>query len=806
MKWRALPPVAAPSTPADLPAGLKGALQPKRPLEAPAEDIGLTTGVSHVSLLSSGRAALTLIRRAMARGRLFSRGGGAAASGLDWFDRDHPESATAVPAKHIMSIRDVCLIAILTYILAVFYPAFREGPLLQTDEPLWAASTYVWAQEVGPSQKWVWGTVTDRSSAGLEIGNSYSASIIVPSVLSSVLGPITAVKVSMVVSALLFLVAFHGVARTYIGDRYALFASVLLLSPVFDNLVSGMWYNYLALACALAFWRIGEDYILGIRRQSRMVLLPILFAGAIYCHPIGAMTYTAIWGALVVRLVIRTRRLSSDLLFLLAAPGLGVLLAAPQCLAMVPVIYGGSPAAIQRPALHLTSLWEFLRRLLILRVWGASNPGLLQTVVMAAQALLGLLLSGLGVLDLWRRNRYGLVAIGALFCLNAIVLSRAFVLVSPLVFAGLAETLSDFYDRLQLVTQIYMCLLAVAGIRAVAVAARGTGSRTRTFGVLSVLCLGAMALGSLAANPLWKIQIAKTGQLDTLGVSPVRRDVLALWKWIDREVPPETTRIYFEDTYGRVHWNGSDNPEAYKTHIFALTSIYTRADQVGGWCGFTNRFARRYEVGGPLYVTNGLDKTGLADGTFAADVLQELRKLNCRYVVAVTKALKSKLSGVEGVRRIAEFGSFWVFEHTKVQPAYAYSSDGNAPVAVRRRAASSYAVEYEGKAGQRVYLSLAYHPEWVARMDGRPVPLLNSDELMSFVAPRDGHHRVLLEFERGKAEALSGVGLGLIGLCAVVLASYRKTATAARGQVCSRCSTPGDVPEADVGDETRIEG
>ncbi len=67
MRLRALPPVAAPSTPADLLAGLKGALQPERTLEALAEDIGRTLGVDHVFLMSSGRAALTLILRALAR-------------------------------------------------------------------------------------------------------------------------------------------------------------------------------------------------------------------------------------------------------------------------------------------------------------------------------------------------------------------------------------------------------------------------------------------------------------------------------------------------------------------------------------------------------------------------------------------------------------------------------------------------------------------------------------------------------------------------------------------------------------------
>ena len=67
MRLRALPPVAAPSTPADLMAGLRGAARPDHALAVLAEDIGSTLGVRDVFLTSSGRAALTLILRALAR-------------------------------------------------------------------------------------------------------------------------------------------------------------------------------------------------------------------------------------------------------------------------------------------------------------------------------------------------------------------------------------------------------------------------------------------------------------------------------------------------------------------------------------------------------------------------------------------------------------------------------------------------------------------------------------------------------------------------------------------------------------------
>ncbi len=68
MRLRVLPPVAAPSTPADIMAGVRGLVRPRRALADLADSIGRTMAVRHVFLTSSGRAALTVILRALARG------------------------------------------------------------------------------------------------------------------------------------------------------------------------------------------------------------------------------------------------------------------------------------------------------------------------------------------------------------------------------------------------------------------------------------------------------------------------------------------------------------------------------------------------------------------------------------------------------------------------------------------------------------------------------------------------------------------------------------------------------------------
>ncbi len=67
MRFRCLPPVTAPSTPGDLLSGLLAAIRPVRALGSLEGDFRTSLGARHVFLVSSGRAALTIILRALAR-------------------------------------------------------------------------------------------------------------------------------------------------------------------------------------------------------------------------------------------------------------------------------------------------------------------------------------------------------------------------------------------------------------------------------------------------------------------------------------------------------------------------------------------------------------------------------------------------------------------------------------------------------------------------------------------------------------------------------------------------------------------
>ena len=123
------------------------------------------------------------------------------------------------------------------YVVIVFSGAFlNEGELLQTDQAMWASAAQMMREDVFPTQKWFWGVITDRIGAGQQLGGSYSMSLILPWALSFLMPVAASIKVSMLVSALLLVIGFYFVAELYMPRGWAFLSSLVLLSPMFDNM------------------------------------------------------------------------------------------------------------------------------------------------------------------------------------------------------------------------------------------------------------------------------------------------------------------------------------------------------------------------------------------------------------------------------------------------------------------------------------------------------------------------------------------------------------------------------------------
>jgi hypothetical protein len=664
----------------------------------------------------------------------------------------------------------LCFSLICLYALLVFSPCVvNPGPLLQTDQPMWAATAHLWSTEVIPTQGWIWGTVTDRAGAGQVMGELYSLSIILPALLHGVLDIDTSVKVSMVISAITFMLGMFLAASLCLPRRYALLAAVMVLNPVFDNLVSGMWYNYFSLGLALSFWYLCDGFLHNPKAIWRPVVGACLLALSVYSHPVGLVLCLTIWASYLFLGITDPHVSPRRCGFVFSAMLLsGVLLAAPQIFALLG-ISNSSPAAVadENVRLQFTQPFEALRRLTFFRMWGAATPNRVRTVFMAGSVISVFLLAVYGFYCL-AKNRclQRTLPLTSVILVNVLIISKAFILLAPLGGMGLIVSLAEYYDRFQIVSQVYLSILAALGIWCLSDVRRNGQHRPfRRAGVV----VGALTIAWIVLLTPLKVYVERSGQLGTLETSAIREDLKRFWNWVNDNVDPERERVYFEHAHGRLHWNGSSNPEAFKSHAFALTSVHTSIRQIGGWTGFTNRFALAHEVGGVFYVPLN-EQTGKGvDIASDEEIHDEMRILNCKYIVALSPTLRSRLGRVGFMKQRLQFATFAVFENTRLRPAWAYEVETGNEVQFVRRSSQEFELVTEGRKGNLIDVSIAFHPRWRATCDESELQIANHKKLMQIRLPRDGGQHILFRFAIERRIPVVLVGCGLLLTCVLAV-------------------------------------
>ncbi|MDY0045647.1 MAG: hypothetical protein RBS82_13430 [Syntrophales bacterium] len=605
--------------------------------------------------------------------------------------------------------------------------------------------------EIFPEQKWFWGVLIDRAGAGQKMGGIYSISIILPWLFSFFSSPSGAVKLAMFFSTLFFITAFFHIARLYMPNLFAFIASLAVLTPMFDNIVSGMWYNYFALGCGLMFWASCNNFVRE-KRTRYFISAVVFFTLAAYSHPVGVMLCIAVFLAYLFFILASADpekwKLFSIVLFI---PCISMFLSFPQ-LQTILGIDATSTSLIREARIYeypVTSIVETMRRLLFVRVWGAAEP----SALMALNILSVLVLCLFGLLALSSKRDYEkLVPLITLFFVTAILISRIYNYLE--INSSALRSLSVFYDRFQLLSQIFLILLAGTGMSFLVQRMEKNGKRNFFMQSLAILLL--VSLIGIALRTPKKIWIDQSGQLQTLQKSIIRPHANALWKWIDANIQTEEERIYFEDTYGKFAWNDASNPESTKSHLLALTSIYTDARQIGGWCGFTTRFAQRYEQGTAFGMPVG-------DPAFTdAFIAGKMKMLNTRYIVANSETLTTRLQRVPFLQEVEQFGVFHIFKNRSMQPAWAYNVHTGIPAQLTRHSSTHFEIVAEGKKGQDIHVSMAYHPNYIATAGREKIPVNNQASLISVKLPADGKQAFQFHYTFKKRMALTPVVAGLI--------------------------------------------
>jgi hypothetical protein len=637
---------------------------------------------------------------------------------------------------------------LLLALLALSWPlAVERGLIAQADYPDWAAVIRMLDREVFPQCHWFWAVPFPRVNAGEIIGQPYSLSMILPWLLLQVMPLEWALKLMVPAACLALGFGFY----CFTAPKSSRFAAALGgYLCVLDNLWVinyGMWYNSVSLGLAFFFFIALERFV-ERRRTGAWIGAVLLLTLIMLAHPVGMVLALAGWlGFFFLQLIRRGRSEPTFVSMVLGIPVLALGMALPQVVATAV----GSPWGAVEETSNQYHPFTMLPVLLGHAILLVSLYGLVGAVRTRKQVL-WLILPPL---------------------LLAFVLYRNWLVLLPFEFP-LKRGMISCAIRFRLVASSATLVLFALGLARVQAAWRFRRGVCGGLGrwVLGLAFLVTVLLGlhqTFRYQP--RIFVGEKAPAD-------HTDFRALCDWMDKNIDYETERVYVENAWDQPRdfavYPASPvtgflvrvlraRPNAF-THYTALISLRTKCQQVNGFAGHPTAFDQYYCCDGcRLFNTTLKDLTpGL--------VRERLWALNCRHIVAFSDAMREFLASLDFLRCSCQCGRYWVFTWPDMLPHDAWSEGPPPqPIPTTRVSAVRYQVDLTRVRAATVYLSVQYHLNWKAYLDGRPVPVIPWKGLVSVPLPAGGGGSLAVGYELHRALPLGGVAASTGALLLVAL-------------------------------------
>jgi hypothetical protein len=377
---------------------------------------------------------------------------------------------------------------------------------------------------------------------------------------------------------------------------------------------------------------------------------------------------------------------------------------------------------------------------------------------------------------IWQRQRVLWLILPPL--LLAPILYRNWIAAIPFAFP-LKGGLMGFAYRFMLVASAVTLVLFALGVARVQAALRAGRDADHSL-MRWILCLVVLGTALLGFEQTFGYQaktlVGENGLAD-------HRDFLALCDWIDKNVNHEAERVYVEDTFGRQRdfsvgpsnraarflLRTLDRGATPFTHYMSLLSLRTGCQQVNGFAVYQNPFNQQY-------CSNGrrLFNTALEDLT-PRMLREQLWVLNCHHIVSFSDSMREFLATIRFLRCSCRFGRFCVFTWPDMPAHYAWSGrPGLQPIPTTRLSAIRYQVDLAQTRPTTVYLSLQYHANWKAYLDGRPVPVLPWRGLMQLQLPAGAGGKLQVCYEIRRGLPLGTAAGSVLAMLAVALVRRRR--------------------------------
>ncbi|NIP86999.1 MAG: hypothetical protein GTO03_16110 [Planctomycetales bacterium] len=154
--------------------------------------------------------------------------------------------------------------------------------------------------------------------------------------------------------------------------------------------------------------------------------------------------------------------------------------------------------------------------------------------------------------------------------------------------------------------------------------------------------------------------------------------------------------------------------------------------------------------------------------------------------MAFSDPMREFLASLDFLRCSCRFGRYWIFTWPEMLPHDAWSEGPPPqPIPTTRVSAIRYQVDLSRVRAATVYLSVQYHVNWRAYLDGRPVPVLPWKGLVSVPLPAGGGGTLVVGYEFPRVLPLGGAAASVAALLLVALVRHIRRArngSSARGR------------------------
>ena len=227
--------------------------------------------------------------------------------------------------------------------------------------------------------------------------------------------------------------------------------------------------------------------------------------------------------------------------------------------------------------------------------------------------------------------------------------------------------------------------------------------------------------------------VAPSSYTQTLDDAPLMKEMFSVWDYIKVNIPKEEARIFNQNLFDNVK-----EPLITSDSIASgLAPLYTNFHHFfGSWYTTLNKLE-------PVVHSDGGFIFGKKIGDISQEeLMQNFKKFNIKYVIAVEPILQNKLNNsnykilkqTEHLKlfEINNYNASWFIFQGKVDIIYFGSQE------VRFSTSSV--------ASSELIFKMAYHPYWKAYVDNKEVKVFSDEDLIALDVPA-GNHVIVLHFE-----------------------------------------------------------